>query len=152
MSIWGHPVHQDGLLGCKAQGTCGKSKVTCNCRTSTHHTVSQIASLPAPDTRWQSSGSRSQQQPHTLGPGPVELRQNHRSTSVPSPLPPALNPLTSCPGLTLEQEAARNPCVSKTLAYLPTYPISGKGKKACRKRRHPGSRKPTQEGPHGIAI
>lgn len=142
----------NGLPGCKAQVMCEKCKVTCNRRTSTHRTVSQIASSPAPDTRWQSSGSRSQQQSHALAPGPVGLRQNHKSTSVPSPLPPALNPLTSCPCLTLEQEATRNPCDSKELAYLPTYPISGEGKKACHERRHPGSRKPTQEGPHGITI
>jgi hypothetical protein len=42
----------------------------------------------------------------------------------------------------LEQEAARDPCVLKELAYLPTYPISGEGKKVCHKRRHPDSRNP----------
>lgn len=35
---------------------------------------------------------------------------------------------------------ARDPCGPKELTDLPTYPISGAGKKVCYKRRHPGSR------------
>lgn len=136
----GSPGPSRWIPGCKAQVKCEKHKAVCDGRTSTHCIVSQTASSPAPDTGWQSSGSRSQQQPHVLAHGPVELRQNHGSTSFPSPLPPATNPLARCPCLTLEQEAARDPCDSIELAHLPADPVSGQGKKESYKRRHRGSK------------